>query len=245
MSWKSGRFLWRSGDSANVCLLSRIPKWPSDLVWNFGSWISTLDDESRDEKGEILLMATRNPAKLTSWGHGSLSHCLQGFSTIPGFCLGFLNHQPYDSWDTNQDSYGETLPVGWPASSRYNASLLTDGRLLICFWGVFQWGDGKPRIFSHMLNFFSFCFLECWLQLPGLFWNLMLNPGNTLEHNCKPRWWFQIFFIFTPIWGRFPIWLWVFLQAPTRNVKLQLNRQRLGEMVSKMIPKSQGPQWQK
>ena len=23
----------------------------------------------------------------------------------------------------------------------------------------------------------------------------------------KSRWWFQIFFIFTPIWGRFPVWL--------------------------------------
>ena len=27
--------------------------------------------------------------KLTSWGEGSLSHYLQGFSTIPGGCLGF------------------------------------------------------------------------------------------------------------------------------------------------------------
>ena len=26
---------------------------------------------------------------------GSLSHYLQGFSTIPGGCLGFLNHQQY------------------------------------------------------------------------------------------------------------------------------------------------------
>ena len=34
----------------------------------------------------------RNPA-FTSWGKGSLSQCLQGFSTIPGGCLGFLNHQ--------------------------------------------------------------------------------------------------------------------------------------------------------
>ena len=33
-----------------------------------------------------------------------------------------------------------------------------------------------------------------------------------------PRWWFQIFFIFTPTWGRFPFWLifskWV-VQPPT------------------------------
>ena len=30
---------------------------------------------------------------------GSLSHCLQGFSTIPGGCLGFLNHQLYNMSD--------------------------------------------------------------------------------------------------------------------------------------------------
>ena len=33
------------------------------------------------------------------------------------------------------------------------------------------------------------------------------------------RWWFQIYFFFTPVWGRFPIWLiffrWV-VQPPTR-----------------------------
>ena len=36
---------------------------------------------------------------------------------------------------------------------------------------------------------------------------------------CITRWWFGIFFIFTPIWGRFPIWLILFrwvVQPPTR-----------------------------
>ena len=27
------------------------------------------------------------------------------------------------------------------------------------------------------------------------------------RRNCS-RWWFQMFFMFTPIWGRFPFWLW-------------------------------------
>ena len=31
------------------------------------------------------------------------------------------------------------------------------------------------------------------------------------------RWWFQIFFIFTPIWGRFPIWLIFFKGVETTN----------------------------
>ena len=30
-------------------------------------------------------------------------------------------------------------------------------------------------------------------------------------------WWFQIFFIFTPIWGRFPIWLIFFRWVETTN----------------------------
>ena len=42
----------------------------------------------------ILLMATRNPARKPV-DVGSLSHYLQGFSTIPGGCLGLLNHQQY------------------------------------------------------------------------------------------------------------------------------------------------------
>ncbi len=31
------------------------------------------------------------------------------------------------------------------------------------------------------------------------------------------RWWFQIFFMFTPIWGRFPFWLIFFKGVETTN----------------------------
>ena len=34
---------------------------------------------------------------------------------------------------------------------------------------------------------------------------------------CITRWWFQIFFIFTPTWGRFPIWLIFFKGVETTN----------------------------
>ena len=33
----------------------------------------------------------------------------------------------------------------------------------------------------------------------------------------RTRWWFQIFFIFTPIWGNDPIWLIFFKQVETTN----------------------------
>ena len=51
------------------------------------------------------------------------------------------------------------------------------------------------------------------------------------KHKCSPkksqefstmvqthsRWWFQTFFIFTPIWGRFPFWLIFFRWVETTN----------------------------
>ena len=39
--------------------------------------------------------AGRNPAPVEV---GSLSHYLQGFSTIPSGCLGYLNHQQCGCW---------------------------------------------------------------------------------------------------------------------------------------------------
>ena len=40
------------------------------------------------------------------------------------------------------------------------------------------------------------------------------------DFGFKPRWWFQTFFICTPVWGRFPFWRSYFsngLKPPTRN----------------------------
>ena len=41
--------------------------------------------------------------------------------------------------------------------------------------------------------------------------------GNICVYVHISRWWFQIFFIFTPIWGRFPIWLIFFRWVETTN----------------------------
>ncbi len=40
--------------------------------------------------------------------------------------------------------------------------------------------------------------------------------GNTKREWCT-RWWFQRFFIFIPIWGRFPFWLIFFRWVETTN----------------------------
>ena len=37
------------------------------------------------------------------------------------------------------------------------------------------------------------------------------SAGDSRRHTSKTGWWFQIFFVFTLTWGRFPIWL-IFFQ---------------------------------
>ena len=39
----------------------------------------------------------------------------------------------------------------------------------------------------------------------------------TIAWELRSRWWFQTVFIFTPIWGRFPIWLIFFRWVETTN----------------------------
>ena len=45
-------------------------------------------------------------------------------------------------------------------------------------------------------------------------------PGNYVPCQSSYRWWFQIFFTFTPTWGRFPFWPIFFrgLKPPTSHV---------------------------
>ena len=52
------------------------------------------------------------------------------------------------------------------------------------------------------------------------------------------RWWFQIFFIFTPVWGRFPIWLIFFRWVETTNQisnKCRLQSLELGACKKNMF----------
>ena len=43
------------------------------------------------------------------------------------------------------------------------------------------------------------------------------NPKTWQPSKPYSSWWFQIFFIFTPTWGRFPIWLIFFNWVETTN----------------------------
>ena len=49
---------------------------------------------------------------------------------------------------------------------------------------------------------------------------LRVRVGPMGSRWYKSRWWFETFFIFTPIWGRFPMWLTFFRWVETTNQKL-------------------------
>ena len=59
----------------------------------------------------------------------------------------------------------------------------------------------------------------------GMLWkNVSLHPVRMrkmikfiVNNIIYTRWWFQIFLIFTPIWGRFPFWLMFFRWVETTN----------------------------
>ena len=60
---------------------------------------------------------------------------------------------------------------------------------------------------------------------PGASKQLVLRPhdiARILRVTYISRWWFQIFFIFIPIWGRFPIWRTYFSKG-WFNHQLDLN----------------------
>ena len=63
--------------------------------------------------------------------------------------------------------------------------------------GIFVGEDGVSPLSSKLRTFFGIC------------------PSQKV-----PRWWFQIFFIFTPTWGRFPFWLIFFRWVESWNHQL-------------------------
>ena len=74
--------------------------------------------------------------------------------------------------------------------------------------------------YTRVMDFFL---LSCWRKKPSTCWYGMFiiyvwtglagfpEPNAWFEHASltenEASWWFQIFFIFTPTWGRFPFWL--------------------------------------
>ena len=53
------------------------------------------------------------------------------------------------------------------------------------------------------------------------------------EKKQQTGWWFQIFFIFTPTWGRFQIWLIFFKWVETTNQQIVLADAYRDEQIEK------------
>ena len=83
----------------------------------------------------------------------------------------------------------------------------------------------QPILFRH--------FSPSQKHIPCVFLNVLFCP--TLA-NIKPRWWFQIFFMFIPIWERFPIWRAYFsdeLDPPGHQLANRFSpRIRIGSTIS-------------
>ena len=59
---------------------------------------------------------------------------------------------------------------------------------------------------------------ECPVANASNGWNLLCSvEASWCNPLLGPTWWFQTFFIFTPIWGRFPFWLIFFRWVETTN----------------------------
>ena len=104
------------------------------------------------------------------------------------------------------------------------------GYLFKGFSGISQLDSSADQVFSRRL---LMKILQPWLWKR---WNIRSGTGNTCRKFCWrvasvrflsliswvselnlvkkesvfTRWWFQTFFIFTPSWGRFPIWPHIF-----------------------------------
>ena len=77
--------------------------------------------------------------------------------------------------------------------------------LVVCFERCF--GEASHRKLKQLL--LSFEIDNPWEVYCGLWPHVDLRVEQkgavTSRTTAKTRWWFQISFIFTPIWGRFPV----------------------------------------
>ena len=77
--------------------------------------------------------------------------------------------------------------------------------------------SGSTLNFGGCIHYNSISFL----------WRKTWSAQNPSKRDHKTRWWFQIFFIFTPICGRFSFWLIFFKWVETTNHKrMYLNIRR-------------------
>ena len=87
-----------------------------------------------------------------------------------------------------------------------------NGSYIYIYFFFFSWGVGRGRWWEGAA---MFLFPNpIWFVVFGAFGNL----GYVMSMcSIETGWWFQTFFIFTPIWGRLPFWLIFFKGVETTN----------------------------
>ena len=109
----------------------------------------------------------------------------------------------------------ETYFMGFPVGLFFFSGVCNYPFLGFVFSGDFlpflPW-DSSPSKNSHLGEYVCYIFRSIRSEA---------NPSKTYQKSYEPlrilsRWWFQIFFMFTPTWGDHPIWLIFFRWASNR-----------------------------
>ena len=100
------------------------------------------------------------------------------------------------------------------------------GRIMVHdFWTTctiyIMYHQNQPNVATYTVYIYMYIYIyiyvcihrSIWVKFPdfgggsNLIHKVLLVSFRDFRRNCS-RWWFQIFLMFTPIWGRFPFWLW-------------------------------------
>ena len=95
------------------------------------------------------------------------------------------------------------------------------------FQGWFESDSASPKlVLCPMFNEYGI-----WDVHPSKLRGFTHLPYQTL----KTRWWFQIFFTFTTLWGRFPIWL-IFIRWVETTNQIKLGSQPFARFFGAIFP---------
>ncbi len=121
-------------------------------------------------------------------------------------------------WDDKKNIYYHYYPIWLIFFNGVETHLLSN---FTSFLGVLLFSDfaGSPMNQGRFLRRLVQWEVSLLQGLPQNISQMKLiqELGQTTCFQSITRWWFQIFFIFTPTWGRFPIWLIFFKWVETTN----------------------------
>ena len=138
------------------------------------------------------------------WGGQKRSNtvdCCEGVQSWRGHANGHQRPET-DAWEMRWKDSQKIIPEAHQNGARDFAHFLQTLGKIICIF------LGKGNLLKWLSA--SFCCF-CWAISYAI--GFRIQNAKTLYAG----WWFQVYFIFTPIWGRFPIWLIFFKWVETTN----------------------------